>query len=116
MFYIVLILALILILVLVIFLVLIILFVLGAALRAFGGGKKDDLVLADPTLPRFVYWEGGLFPLPSSIKSIITDFWLLSWPGKIRCAPPAPLEDCVDLDPDSTKMVGIYSWYLTVNS
>ena len=46
--------------------------------------EQEDLVLADPTLPRFVYWEGGLFPLPSSLKSIITDFWLLSWPGKIR--------------------------------
>ncbi|CAM9374254.1 unnamed protein product [Discosporangium mesarthrocarpum] len=47
-------------------------------------GLKDELVLADPTLPRFVFWEGKLFPLPGSLKSIITDFWLLSWPGKIR--------------------------------
>lgn len=67
-------------------------------------GIKDDLVLADPTLPRFVYWEGGLFPLPSSIKSIITDFWLLSWPGKIRAGlgaiglvlpPPSDHEESV---------------------
>lgn len=48
------------------------------------GNSQDKLVLADPTLPRFVYWEGRLYPLPSSLKSIITDFWLLDWPGKIR--------------------------------
>lgn len=48
-------------------------------------GSQEELVLADPTLPRFVFWDGSLFPLPSSLKSIISDFWLMSWPGKIRC-------------------------------
>nr|GFC33768.1 protoporphyrinogen oxidase 1, chloroplastic [Tanacetum cinerariifolium] len=29
-------------------------------------GLKDDLVLGDPTAPRFVLWGGGLKPVPSS--------------------------------------------------
>ena len=31
-------------------------------------GLKDELVFADHTLPRCVYWEGKLFPLPSKLE------------------------------------------------
>lgn len=46
-------------------------------------GVIDELVLADPTLPRFVYWKGQLYALPGSISDL-PYFNLLSWPGKIR--------------------------------
>ena len=46
-------------------------------------GLKDEIVLADSTLPRFVYWGGKLFALPLSPKDIPT-FRLLSLPGMIR--------------------------------
>ena len=48
-------------------------------------GLLDDLVLADPKLPRFVYWENELFALPGGLGDLPT-FNLLSWPGKIRAA------------------------------
>lgn len=46
-------------------------------------GLKDDLVFADSTLPRFVYWDGKLFALPMGLGDLPT-FRLLSIPGAIR--------------------------------
>jgi protoporphyrinogen/coproporphyrinogen III oxidase len=34
-------------------------------------GMIDELVLADPTLPRFVYWEGKLFALPGALQDLV---------------------------------------------
>lgn len=48
-------------------------------------GMLDELVLADPTLPRFVYWNNELFALPGGLSDLPT-FNLLTWPGKIRAA------------------------------
>jgi len=55
-------------------------------------GITDDLVLADGSLPRFVYWKGGgagdklanLHALPTNLPGDLLDFNLLTWPGKIR--------------------------------
>jgi oxygen-dependent protoporphyrinogen oxidase len=69
-------------------------------------GLADELVLADGSLPRFVYWEGGgagqklanLHALPTNLPGDLLDFNLLTWPGKIRAGlgavgliePPPP--------------------------
>ena len=55
-------------------------------------GITDELVLADGTLPRFVYWQGdgageklaNLHALPTNLPGDLLDFNLLTWPGKIR--------------------------------
>ena len=47
-------------------------------------GVIDQLVLADPTLPRFVFWEDKLYPLPSKLSDPVLNFNLMTWPGKIR--------------------------------
>ncbi|XP_076941843.1 protoporphyrinogen oxidase 1, chloroplastic-like [Bidens hawaiensis] len=46
-------------------------------------GLKDDLVLGDPTAPRFVLWGGGLKPVPSS-PADLPFFDLMSFSGKLR--------------------------------
>lgn len=46
-------------------------------------GLKDDIVLADHSLPRFVYWNAKLFALPLGPKDLPT-FNLLSPWGAIR--------------------------------
>nr|GEX36984.1 protoporphyrinogen oxidase 1, chloroplastic [Tanacetum cinerariifolium] len=66
-------------------------------------GLKDDLVLGDPTAPRFVLWGGGLKPVPSS-PSDIPFFDLLSLSGKLRAGfgalglrpPPPDREESVE--------------------
>jgi oxygen-dependent protoporphyrinogen oxidase len=53
---------------------------------------NDELVLADGSLPRFVYWQGrgageklaNLHALPTNLPGDLLDFNLLTWPGKIR--------------------------------
>lgn len=46
-------------------------------------GLLDELVFADPKLPRFVFWKERLYALPSALKDIFF-FNLLSWSGRIR--------------------------------
>jgi oxygen-dependent protoporphyrinogen oxidase len=53
--------------------------VLKAAVDA---GVAGDLVLGDPTAPRFVFWEGRLRPTPSGLDAFTFD--LMSILGKIR--------------------------------
>ena len=55
-------------------------------------GITDELVLADGSLPRFVYWHGqgagdklaNLHALPTNLPGDLLTFNLLTWPGKIR--------------------------------
>ena len=57
-------------------------------------GISDELVLADATLPRFVYWHGqgagnklaDLHALPTNLPGDLLTFNLLTWPGRIRAA------------------------------
>eukprot|EP00520_Triparma_pacifica_P001427 CAMPEP_0118653016 /NCGR_PEP_ID=MMETSP0785-20121206/11617_1 /TAXON_ID=91992 /ORGANISM="Bolidomonas pacifica, Strain CCMP 1866" /LENGTH=541 /DNA_ID=CAMNT_0006545553 /DNA_START=145 /DNA_END=1767 /DNA_ORIENTATION=- len=59
---------------------------------AYELGIADELVLADGSLPRFVYWEGegagsklaNLHALPTNLPGDLLTFNLLTWPGKIR--------------------------------
>lgn len=46
-------------------------------------GLTEDLVLADRRLPRYVYWQGKLLPVPMSPPSMIQSSLLSPW-GKIR--------------------------------
>ncbi|MEC4986035.1 MAG: protoporphyrinogen oxidase [Oscillatoria sp. PMC 1068.18] len=46
-------------------------------------GLKDELVLADRKLPRYVYWQGKLIPVPMSPPAALTTD-LLSTSGKAR--------------------------------
>uniref|UniRef100_A0AAU8JQH1 Protoporphyrinogen oxidase n=1 Tax=Ambrosia trifida TaxID=4214 RepID=A0AAU8JQH1_AMBTR len=66
-------------------------------------GLKDDLVLGDPTAPRFVLWGGGLKPVPSS-PADLPFFDLMSFTGKLRAGfgalgirpPPPDREESVE--------------------
>ncbi|KAL4855297.1 Protoporphyrinogen oxidase [Chlorella vulgaris] len=49
---------------------------------AVDAGVADQLVLGDPTAPRFVYWDKKLRPTPSGLDAITFD--LMSLVGKIR--------------------------------
>ena len=62
---------------------------------------KDELVLGDPTAPRFVYWQGKLRPVPAG-PTDLPFFDLMSIQGKIRAGlgalgirPPPPVSRLV---------------------
>ncbi|GMI40937.1 hypothetical protein TeGR_g11698, partial [Tetraparma gracilis] len=60
-------------------------------------GLNDDIILADGSLPRFVYWRGDgagrkpgdLHALPTNLPGDLLTFQLLSWPGRLRAAAGA---------------------------
>lgn len=53
-----------------------------ACMLQVDAGIDDELVLGDPTAPRFVFWGGELLPTPSG-PDVLT-FKLLSLWGKLR--------------------------------
>lgn len=55
----------------------------GIMRAAVDVGLKDEVVFADGSLPRFVFWQDQLFALPGGLSDL-PFFNLLSWPGKIR--------------------------------
>lgn len=66
-------------------------------------GIKDELVLGDPTAPRFVLWGGRLRPVPAGLIDL-PFFDLLSIFGKIRAGlgalgfrPAAPVSTFLKL-------------------
>ncbi|TAG91209.1 MAG: protoporphyrinogen oxidase [Oscillatoriales cyanobacterium] len=46
-------------------------------------GLKEELIFADRKLPRFVYWQNKLQPVPMTPQAMIQS-QLLSFPGKLR--------------------------------
>jgi oxygen-dependent protoporphyrinogen oxidase len=75
-------------------------------------GLDKDLVLADGSLPRYVYWKGdgageklaNLHALPANLPGDLLNFNLLTWPGKIRAGlgaigliapPPSDREESI---------------------
>ncbi|KAI3946895.1 hypothetical protein MKW98_003458 [Papaver atlanticum] len=70
---------------------------------AVDNGLKDELVLADPTAPRFVLWDGKLRPVPSKPADLPV-FDLMSIRGKLRAGlgaigirpPPPDREESVE--------------------
>jgi hypothetical protein len=53
-------------------------------------GQVDNLALADPEAPRFVWWDKKLRPTPDGLASLPT-FTLLSPLGKVRGHSPIVL-------------------------
>lgn len=60
-------------------------------------GLKEELVLGDPTAPRFVYWQGKLRPVPAG-PADLPFFDLMTIQGKLRAGlgalglrPPPPV-------------------------
>ena len=51
---------------------------------AYEAECASELVLADKTLPPWVFYDGKLRPLPKNLPGDLLNFDLLSWPGKIR--------------------------------
>lgn len=66
-------------------------------------GLKDELVLGDPTAPRFVFWQGKLRPVPAG-PTDLPFFDLMSIQGKLRAGlgalgirpPPPGYEESVE--------------------
>lgn len=46
-------------------------------------GLEQEMILADRRLPRYVYWQGRLHPVPMSPLAAVSSN-LLSWQGKLR--------------------------------
>lgn len=62
-------------------------------------GLEQELVLADRRLPRYIYWQGELMPVPMNPQAALATR-LLSFPGKLRAligalgfVPPAMSND-----------------------
>lgn len=63
---------------------------------------SDDLVYADASLPRYIYWKGKLLPLPMSFSEFMTSR-LLSLTGKVRLI--AGLLGCISGSPSKEETI-----------
>ncbi|MGL6283767.1 MAG: protoporphyrinogen oxidase, partial [Microcoleaceae cyanobacterium] len=71
-------------------------------------GLKSELVFADHKLPRYVYWQGKLMPVPMNPKAMISSR-LLSEAGKLRAllgaigfVPPVMANDVTNQNGEET--------------